>query len=58
VVANADPFHSTVDPFTNPDPFTVNINAAPPAAAEIGLRLEIVAGGGLIANIAEPKGVL
>jgi hypothetical protein len=57
VVANADPFHSTVDPLRNPDPFTVKINADPPAATEFGLRLEIVAGGGLIVNIAEPKGV-
>ena len=40
VVGRADPFHCTVDPLTNPDPFTVRVNAAPPAAAEFGLRLD------------------
>jgi hypothetical protein len=40
VVGRADPFHCTVDPLTNPDPFTVRVNAAPPAVAEFGLRLD------------------
>jgi hypothetical protein len=40
VAGRADPFHCTVDPLTNPDPFTVRVNAAPPAVAEFGLRLD------------------
>ena len=40
VVGRADPFHCTVDPLTNPDPFTVRVNAAPPAVAKAGLRLD------------------
>jgi hypothetical protein len=40
VVVRADPFHCTVDPLTKPDPFTVRVNAAPPAVAEFGLRLD------------------
>jgi hypothetical protein len=40
VVVRADPFHCTVDPLTKSDPFTVRVNAALPAAAEFGLRLD------------------
>ncbi|MGH2506136.1 MAG: hypothetical protein ACRDHZ_01740 [Ktedonobacteraceae bacterium] len=40
------PFHSTVDPDTNPDPLTVNVNAPLPADAEAGLS-EIRDGTGL-----------
>jgi hypothetical protein len=40
VVETVDPFHCTLDPLTNPDPFTVKVNAAPPAVAEFGLRLD------------------
>jgi hypothetical protein len=39
VVDRADPFHITVAPDRKPAPFTVRVNAAPPAAAEFGLRL-------------------
>jgi hypothetical protein len=38
VVVTAAPFHSTTDPFTNPAPFRVSVNAGPPAIAELGLR--------------------
>lgn len=33
------PFHSTVAPDANPEPFTVSVNAGPPATAEAGERL-------------------
>src|ERR1039458_4075401 len=42
VVVSAEPFHCTVDPDTNPVPFTVSVNAGPPAVAENGLRLVMV----------------
>jgi hypothetical protein len=38
VVANAEPFHCTLVPETNPAPFTVRLKAGPPAVAEEGLR--------------------
>ncbi len=40
LVDKADPFHCTVAPDRKPEPFTVRANAAPPAAAEFGLRLD------------------
>jgi len=40
VVVRADPFHCTVDPTRKPDPLTVSVKAGPPAAAELGERLE------------------
>jgi hypothetical protein len=46
VVEMADPFHCTVDPLTNPEPFTVRVNAGAPAAAEFGLRLDSEGGTG------------
>jgi hypothetical protein len=39
-VERVDPFHCTVDPLTNPEPFTVRANAGAPATAEFGLRLD------------------
>ena len=47
VVVNAVPPHLTVSPKTNPVPFTVSVNAPPPAVAEAGLRLVITGGGAL-----------
>jgi hypothetical protein len=38
VVGKATPFHCTVDPGRNPDPFTASVNAGPPAVAEFGLK--------------------
>jgi hypothetical protein len=49
VVGSAAPFHCTVDPPTNPDPFTVSVKALLPAVAVEGLKLLIV-GPGLIVN--------
>ncbi|MGA2113575.1 MAG: hypothetical protein ABSH56_02355 [Bryobacteraceae bacterium] len=49
VVRSTVPFHSNIAPAANPLPFTVNVNAAPPAVAELGLRL-LMAGRGLIVN--------
>jgi hypothetical protein len=37
------PFQFTVEPFTKLAPFTVNVNAAPPAVAEFG-DSEVAAG--------------
>ena len=51
VVIRSTPFQRTVDaPFTNPVPFTVSVNAAPPAVAEDGFRLERV-GTGLLGGL-------
>jgi hypothetical protein len=44
VVVSAVVFHMMVAPETNPEPFTVSVKAAPPALADVGLRLEMVAG--------------
>jgi hypothetical protein len=49
VVRSTVPFHCNVAPAANPLPFTVNVNAEPPAVAELGLRL-LMAGRGLIVN--------
>jgi hypothetical protein len=38
VVESGAPFHLTTDPAEKAVPFTVNVNAAPPAAADDGLR--------------------
>src|SRR5437660_283507 len=43
-VANAAPFHRTVEPFKKPDPFTVRVKPDPPAVAELGFRLTITGG--------------
>jgi hypothetical protein len=45
VVASAVVFQYTAEVETNPVPFTVNGNPAPPAAADGGFRLLITGGG-------------
>jgi len=50
-VDSPNPFQSTTAPEANPLPFTVNVNAAPPAVVLEGLSKEI-AGGGLMVNVA------
>jgi hypothetical protein len=50
VVARFDPFHCTVALLRKPVPFTVSVNADPPALAEFGLRLVIVGVGMLTGN--------
>ena len=40
LVDRADPFHCTIAPDRKPEPFTVRVNAAPPAVVEFGLRLD------------------
>jgi hypothetical protein len=49
-VASGEPFHSTVAPGTNLIPLTVKVKVATPSAAPLGLRLVMVAAGGLIVN--------
>jgi hypothetical protein len=51
VVVRADPFQFTVEPETKPVPFTVSVNAAPPAVAEAGLRPVVVGTGLLIVKV-------
>src|ERR1035438_8770676 len=46
VVARFEPFHCTCDPFTNPLPVTVSVNAPNPAAADTG-ESALTAGAGL-----------
>ena len=46
-VVRSAPFHHTVELLINPVPFTVNVKAAPPAVAELGLKL-VMAGVGLL----------
>jgi hypothetical protein len=50
VVANTVPFHFTVEVEPKLVPFTVNVNCAPPAVAQIGLS-EVMVGGALIVNV-------
>jgi len=38
---NADPFHTICAPDKNPCPLSVNVKAAPPAIAEVGLNVDI-----------------
>jgi hypothetical protein len=38
LVARAVPFHRTTEPVVKPAPFTVSVNAGPPAVALLGLR--------------------
>src|SRR5262249_28233955 len=58
VVSRLDPFQFTTEPLTNPLPFTVNVNAAVPAVAELGDR-DLIAGAwlaaALIVNIKTPE---
>jgi hypothetical protein len=49
VEVSAVPFQRTAAPDTKPLPFTVRVNAAPPAIAEFGLR-EVIAGAAAIVN--------
>jgi hypothetical protein len=45
VVVRVLPFHWTLEEETKLDPVTVNVNAAPPAAAELGLRVPLASDG-------------
>src|SRR5712664_2289761 len=46
IVVRLAPFHRTTDePATKFVPFTVNVNAAPPTVADVGLRLVVVGTG-------------
>jgi hypothetical protein len=38
VVESDEPFHCTVDPTRNPEPFTTTVSAGPPAVPELGFR--------------------
>jgi len=53
VVPSVPPFHKMAELAANPEPFTVRVNAAPPACALDGLRPLMVGVGGAIVN-AEP----
>ena len=53
VVGNAEPFHWTAAAATNPEPFTVNVNAGPPAGVEFGLKLLTTAAGEVIVTLTE-----
>ena len=44
VVVRGEPFHLTVAPLTKLLPLTVNVNAGPPAVAELGLKVVSVGG--------------
>ena len=52
VVERAKPFQFTTEPLANPLPFTVRVNAAPPAVAVEGLR-DVSVGAGLLMAKAE-----
>jgi hypothetical protein len=52
VVVSAVAPHVTVAPATKCVPLTVSLKAAPPAVAELGLRLVMVGGGRLMVNVA------
>jgi len=51
VVGRAEPFHSTVAPDRNAEPFTVSVKSPPPAAVSIGLRFVMSGTGGLIVKL-------
>jgi hypothetical protein len=55
VVARSDPFQRTTDAETKLPPFTVSVKAAPPAVAEVGLRLLMFGTGfaAVIVNVTE-----
>ena len=53
LLTSAKPFQFTADPERKPEPFTVNVNAGPPAVTELGERLEIEGVGALIVKISE-----
>lgn len=52
VHARATPLHCTVDPLTNPVPFTVSTYGGPPAVTEAGLRRDMLGVGALMVNVA------
>ena len=52
----AEPFQFTTEPLTKPVPFTVRVNAVPPAVAEVGFR-PVIAGAGLLTVKADPLDV-
>ena len=52
VVATAVPFHFTFAPEPKLVPLIVRVKAAPPAFAELGLRLVMVGGGRVMVNVA------
>ena len=54
VVVNAEPFQFTVEPFTNPVPFTVSVKAPLPAMAELGLMV-VMESFVVIKNVADPE---
>jgi hypothetical protein len=56
VVVFAFPLNFTAELATNPDPFTVSVNAAPPTVALVGERVVIV-GAGLLMVKVEPADV-
>jgi len=49
-VGRLELFHRTIDPGMKLLPFTVSVNAGPPALADVGLRL-VVVGTGLVAAV-------
>jgi hypothetical protein len=51
VVVSAVEFHFTVAPEAKLVPFTVSVKAAPPAVAEVGARVVIVGGPGLMVKV-------
>src|SRR2546421_373062 len=54
IVVRLAPFHRTTDePATKFVPFTVSVNAAPPAVADVGLRLVVVGTGLLVGGAPE-----
>src|SRR5579872_7114180 len=53
VVVRLEPFHLTTEPFMNPLPFTVRVNAAPPAVPLVG-NSEVTEGTGLAALMTKP----
>jgi hypothetical protein len=56
VVVREFPLNFTCDPFTYPVPFTVKVNAAPPAVAPFGLR-DVIVGTGLFTVKVAPADV-
>ena len=55
VVVLALPLNFTDEVDTKPVPFTVKVNAAPPAVAPFGERVEIVGAGLLMVNVCAPE---
>ncbi len=57
VVVSAVPFHCTIAPARKLVPFTVRVNAAPPAITEVGLKLVMAGVGAFTANVAAAEGL-